>query len=81
MNEATVPSGAPAPAQDVEIRERILVEVLANGDIEHAELQRRMGSCDIGPHVEWLIDATLLERSGAIDNPTLRRGKRLSPGR
>lgn len=65
----------------MDIRERILVEVLTNGATEQAEIQKRFGSCDIGEHVQWLVDAALLERSGSSDNPVLARGKRLGPGR
>ncbi len=65
----------------MEIRERILVEVLTNGATEQAEMQKRFESCDIREHVQWLVDAALLERSGSSDNPVLTRGKRLGPGR
>jgi hypothetical protein len=64
-----------------DIRERILVEVLTNGATEQAEIQKRFESCDIREHVQWLVDAALLERSGPLDNPMLARGKRLGPGR
>jgi hypothetical protein len=65
----------------MDIRERILVEVLTNGATEQAEIQKQFGNCDIREHVQWLVDAALLERSGASDNPILARGKRLGPGR
>ena len=44
-------------------------------------MQKRFESCDIREHVQWLVDAALLERSGPSDNPVLARGKRLGPGR
>ncbi len=65
----------------MDIRERILVEILTNGATEQAEMQKRFESCDIREHVQWLVDADLLERSGSSENPVLARGKRLGPGR
>ena len=65
----------------MDIRERILVEILTNGATEQAEIQNRFESCDIRGHVQWLVDADLLERSGSSENPVLARGKRLGPGR
>ena len=61
----------------MDIRERILVEVLTNGTTEQAEIQKQFGTCDIREHVQWLVDAALLERSGSPDTPVLARGKRL----
>jgi hypothetical protein len=65
----------------IDIRERILVEVLTNGAMEQAEIQKRFDGCDIEEHVQWLVGAALLERSGPSENPVLARGKRLGPGR
>lgn len=65
----------------MDIRERILVEVMTNGATEQAEMQKRFESCDIREHVQWLVEAALLERSGSSDNPVLARGKRLGSGR
>jgi hypothetical protein len=69
------------PAAEMEVRERILVEVMTNGATEQAEIERRLGSCDIREHIQWLVDAGLLERSGPSDNPLLTRGKRLAAAR
>ena len=65
----------------MDIRERILVEVLTNGATEQREIQKQFESCDIREHVQWLVDAALLQRSGSSDNPVLARGKRLGSGR
>jgi hypothetical protein len=51
----------------MDVRERILVEVLTNGATEQAEIQKQFGSCDISEHVQWLVDAALLERSGSSE--------------
>lgn len=77
-----VVSKTPAQASRwMDIRERILVEVLINGTIEQAAIQQQFEGCDIGEDVQWLVDAALLERSGSSDNPVLARGRRLGPGR
>jgi hypothetical protein len=60
----------------MDIRERMLVEVLAKGATKPAEIQNRFGGCDIREHDRWLVDAALLERSGPSDDPVLTRGKR-----
>lgn len=65
----------------MDIRESILVEVLTNGVVEQAEIEKQFGGLDIREHIQWLVDAALLERSGSADNPVLARGKRLGPGR
>jgi hypothetical protein len=77
-----VVSKTPSPASRwMDIRERILVEVLINGTMEQAAIQQQFEGCDIREDVQWLVDAALLERSGSSDNPVLARGKRLGPGR
>ena len=63
------------------IRERILVEILTNGPEEQAEVQGHFAKCDIAKHIQWLVDAGLLERGGPSDRPVLARGKRLDSGR
>jgi hypothetical protein len=77
-DDQRVPNGGNAR---MDIRERILVEVLTNGATEQADIQKQFGACDIREQVQWLVDAALLERSGSSDNPVLVRGKRLGPGR
>jgi hypothetical protein len=63
-----------------DVRERILVEILTNGAMQQAEIQKRFERCDIRGHIQWLVDAALLESSGSSDDPVLARGKRLGPG-
>jgi hypothetical protein len=65
----------------MDIRERILVEVLTNGTIEQAAIQKQFEGCDISEHVQRLVEAALLERRGPSDNQVLARGKRLGPAR
>lgn len=62
------------------IRERILVEILANGPTDQATIQTQFAMCDIAEDIQWLVDAGLLERSGPPDRPVLTRGKRLGQG-
>jgi hypothetical protein len=62
------------------IRERILVEILANGPTEQAMIQAHFAKCDIVQDIQWLVDAELLERSGPSDRPVMSRGKRLDQG-
>ncbi len=65
----------------MDIRESILVEVLANGTVEQAAIEKRFDGADVHAHVQWLVHAGLLERAGSADNPVLIRGKRLGSGR
>ena len=65
----------------MDIRESILIEVLANGAVEQGEIEKRFGGLDIHEHVQWLVDAALLARSGSADKRILVRGKRLGPRR
>jgi hypothetical protein len=75
-------SKAPATAAaNMDIRERILVEVLTNGAMELTEIQKPFESCDIRAHAQWLVGTAPLECGGSSDNPLLARGKRLGPGR
>jgi hypothetical protein len=61
------------------IRERILVEILTNGPTEQAMIQADFAKCDSAQDIQGLIDAGLLERCGPSDRPMLARGKRLGP--
>jgi hypothetical protein len=61
----------------MDLRESILIEILANGAVEQADLEKRFSGLDIHEHLQWLIDAALLECSGSADKPILTRGKRL----
>jgi hypothetical protein len=63
------------------IRERILVEILTDGPAKQAEIQTHLAKCNIAQHIQWLVDMGLLERSGPSDRSLLVRGKRLDSGR
>ncbi len=55
-----VVSKTPSPASRwMDIRERILVEVLINGTMEQAAIQQQFEGCDIREDVQWLVDAAL----------------------
>ncbi len=45
----------------MDLRRSILVAVPAKDDVERAGLQKRLGSCDIREHVQWLVEGSLLE--------------------
>ena len=57
--------------------ESILIEVLTHGAAEQAKIEKRFNGPDVHEHIQWLVDAALLERTGSADKPILARGKRI----
>jgi hypothetical protein len=64
----------------MDIRESILVEILTRGTVGQAEIEEHFRGLDVRDHIQWLVEAALLERSGSADSPMLARGKRLRRG-